>query len=63
MKEVRFKLGDKVVFKDSCLCVHRKGMCGYYFYGGENQKGTIGTIKEVGPYIESRDAFEVYIVF
>ena len=52
MKEKRFQVGDKVTYKDTDKLPNEK-----YYYGGDNQKGFVGTITE---YLEFQEELNCY---
>ena len=52
MKEKRFQVGDKVTYKDTNELPDEK-----YYYGGDNQKGFVGTITE---YLEFQEELNCY---
>jgi len=56
MKEQKFKIGDKVTYKNKNDCPNNK-----YRYNGENQGGYVGTIKEYGEFIEEHDCYRISV--
>jgi hypothetical protein len=56
MKEQRFKIGDKVTYKNKNDCPNNT-----YCYGGENQEGYVGTITHYIEFIEEHDCYKIEV--
>jgi hypothetical protein len=56
MKEQKFKIGDKVTYKNKNDCPGEK-----YCYGGENQEGYVGTIIQYIEFIEEYDCYKIIV--
>ncbi len=50
--EKRFKVGDKVTYKDIKGCVNSNGTKGWYYNGGDDQGGYVGRIVRYSAYNE-----------
>ena len=56
MKEQRFQVGDKVTYKDKNKLPNEE-----YCYGGENQKGYVGTITSYELFIEEHNCYRIEV--
>jgi hypothetical protein len=51
----RFKVGDKVTYKSLAQCG------GWYYFGGDDQAGFVGTIKYDGEYVEDKSCYNLKV--
>ena len=61
MKDPKFKIGDKVTYKDRDICIYDDGNIGNYYWHGTDQGGFVGTIKNIVCYIEEKECWKLYV--
>ncbi len=61
MKEQRFKVGDKVTYKNRKDCVNRDGTKGGYYHGGDDQGGFVGEILDYWGYAEDMGCYKISV--
>lgn len=61
MKKKRFKVGDKVTYKDGNHCTNGAYYYGAYYYGGSNQCGYVAMIIKYLQYNEEKQCWKIEV--